>query len=188
MALFIYYDSKGYIEVMYMSSLALGIMPMDVGTRWVYRMEALLFSLDAKLEVADKVNSYYLVKAASGNLEGAVILKADVDLSLVAYSNTAVETLENQNAFKQLPKVELLKSPIVTGTVWENNLGRFHIIDSKCNFKLGNKVYNDCIHLHLKDSSNADNHFYLKEGIGLIYAQVYIDNMGDVNIRLKKFN
>jgi len=164
------------------------IFPLQVGTKWLYRLEGRLFSKDIRLEIADKKNKDYLLKLSGKNVEGSIILKADVDLSVVGYSKKGLNTLVNCDDFEELQKIVILKSPVAAGTVWENNCGIFNIKDTNYTLKSGSRLIPGCVHLNLKDSSHADNDFYLKEGVGLIFASLSIDNVGKVSIGLKKFN
>lgn len=180
---------KVYVEVMLMSCFVSDIFPLKVGTKWIYRIECRLFNKDVKLEVMDKKNNYYLLKfTLNNNIGASVILKCEVDLSVVGYSKKGWDSFGNMPEYEELSKTEILKSPVVTGTSWTNSFGTFNIVDSDCTFKLGNKELKNCIHMHLKDSSGSDNDIYIKEGTGMIFAAIYVDNIGTVNISIKKFN
>lgn len=171
-----------------MSNYAIGIIPLDVGTRWIYRVEAGFIKLDAKLMVVDSSAGRHLIKFSGGKYEGSFVLKSDVDLYVVAYSSTAAGKLDDTAAFKQFPAVMLLRSPIENGASWENNVGRFTVEDTRYKLKIGDRIFPRCIHIRLDDTSHQRNDFFLKENVGLMRASVVIDNFGKVNLTLKRFN
>jgi hypothetical protein len=155
--------------------------------RWIYRVGTGLFIRDVKMQVMDNENSYYLVKFAGGNLEGSVILQSDVDLSIVGYSRAGVEKLGEIGAFQSLPRIQILKSPVLTGSTWSNEFGEFTVLDSEYEFMKGGRLLKDCILLQLRDTSDARNDIIIKKGTGIVSAGVYIDNLGKLNLSLKSF-
>lgn len=172
-----------------MNGFISGIIPLKPGTKWVYRIQCKLFSRDVLIEVMDKRNNYYLVKSVlNKNLEVSIVLKCDVDLSVVGYRKSGTITLNDPSEFTEISKVELLKSPVVAGTTWTNSFGAFDIVDCEYTFKSGEREFPNCIHLHLKDSSGDHNNIYIKEGAGILFASLYVDGLGPVSISLKKFN
>lgn len=171
-----------------MSFYVSDIFPLKVGTRWIYRAQYKIFSKEITVQVMDKRNDSYLLKFKMNDIETSVVLQSNVDLFATGYSPKGVNTLKNEIDLKEIPKVLLLKSPVLEGNLWQNNLGIFKIISTKHRLKIGDKIVPDCIRIHLKDTSNADNEFFIKEGIGIVYASVLIDNIGLVSIVLKKFN
>jgi hypothetical protein len=170
------------------SELGSDAIPLSMGNKWVYRVDAKLISMDFEIEVTDSKNSRYLINFSGGGMNGSVVIKSDVDLSVVAYSKVKAKNLDNTASFEVLPKSEIIKSPVVTGAAWTNNLGRFTIVDSNYRLKSGTRIFDNCIHLHLDDTSNTGNDFYIKEGIGILHAQMHVDGIGLVTANLKKFN
>lgn len=164
------------------------IFPLKVGTKWIYRVESGLFGRDVRLEVMDRKNSHYLIKCSLNNMEVSVVLNSDVDLSVVSYSKRGVNSLNSSGQFEAMQKTEILKSPVITGNAWTNNFGTFSIVDTNHTLKFGKRMISGCVHLDFRDSSNAHNDIYIKEGIGVIFASIYIDNIGKVNINLKAYN
>lgn len=171
-----------------MNNLASDIIPLELGTKWLYRVQSKIMSFDVNVEVLESRNDYRLVRFTSDKLSAYVILKSDVDISVTGYNTGAGGTLSDTSSFKMLPKAEILKSPVITGGQWENDFGRFKIIDSEYRLKSGEKIFRYCIHLKLDDPQNTENDFYLKDGIGLLYARVSIEGVGKVDINLKKLN
>ena len=171
-----------------MGYFASDIIPLSIGTKWLYEINSGFINMDVKAEVVDSKNGDALIKISGGKKEGAVVLKSDIDLSITAYSKKSINTLDNPNAFQIISKTTILRSPVVTGTNWQNEYGTFTVIDSRYSLRSKSKVYLDCIFMQLKDTSRGNNDFYFKEGIGLLYASLHIDNIGKVNLNLKKFN
>lgn len=174
--------------MIFLSCFVSDVFPLKVGTRWVYKIEGRPFLSDININVVDKKNSYYLLRVNWSNIDGSIVIKCDVDLSIVAYSKNNIESLGDMSDFLKIPRIELLKSPVVSGMKWENSLGTFFIVDSEYKLNLGGKVLPDCIFLKIKDTSNANNHIFIKKGVGIARAVLYIDNVGKVTLSLKKFN
>lgn len=172
----------------FLSDLASDIIPLDIGTKWLYKVESKSLNFDVKAEIVESRNDYRLMRFTSNNQYASVILKSDVDISVAGYSTGSSGTLTDVSSFKSFQKTEILKSPVITGSEWENNFGRFKIVDSEYRLKSGEKIFRYCIHLKLVDPQNEENDFYFKDGYGLLYARLTIDGVGKVDINLKKFN
>lgn len=170
------------------SLLPSDIFPLIVGKRWVYSAGRGIFNKNADITIRDKKNSLYLMKFSSGKHTGSFVIKSDVDMSIIAYSKYDTDTLDDEEAFEAIPRIELLKSPLISGASWENSLGTFSIISSSHKLKLGDKVYPDCLYIQLKDTSGTFNDIYIKSGVGILFASLYIDGIGKVNVNLKGFN
>lgn len=164
------------------------ILSLTPGKRWVYTTGTFIFTREINLSVMDRRAGQCLINFSSGGIKGSAVMQCDVDLSLIAVSKELVDTLDDDSSLEPVQKVELLKSPLITGASWENMLGSFKVVDSKSRLKLGRKVYNDCIYLQLKDTSGAYNDIYIKPGIGIIFASIYIDGFGKVYLNLKYHN
>jgi len=164
------------------------IIPLKVGTKWIYKAQYKIFSKEIVVQVMDKRNDYHLIKFKMNDREASIVLQSNVDLFVTGYSPKGVNTLRNHGDFKEIPKTLILKSPVLQGNTWQNSFGIFKVQDTNHRLKLGDKIVPDCIRMHLKDTSNADNEFFIKEGIGIVYANVYLDNIGSVGVFLKKFN
>lgn len=163
------------------------IFPLAVGKKWSYIVSTgFLFNRNADVFVTDKKNSLYVVKVLSGKYNISFIVKSDVDMSIIAYSKTGADTIADGSAFESIPRIEILKSPIMKGTIWNTDFGDFNIVNQDYKLVLDKKVYNDCVFVQLKDTSNAINDFFIKKGIGLIFAAVYVDGIGKVHIKLRK--
>lgn len=170
-----------------------GILPtdifsLDVGKRWVYTVGSGIFRRDVNVEVVDKKKNNYLIKFSMGSYSGAAVIKTDVDMSIIAVAKYGTDTLDDESLFQAIPKVELLKSPLITGLKWQNSLGEFSIVSTNHYLKLEKKTYPDCIHLRIRDTSDAYNDIFIKSGIGIVFASVYIDGIGKVNLNLKQFS
>jgi hypothetical protein len=162
------------------------VFPLDVGKRWSYTINTgLLFSRNADVTVTDKKGNLHVVKVNSGKFTMSLIVKSDVDMSIIAYSRTGASSLEDDEAFEPIPKIEILKSPLVSGINWDNNFGSFKIINTDYKLKLDKKVYSNCIFLQLKDNSNASNDIFIKNGVGIVFASIYIDGIGKAYLNLK---
>lgn len=168
-------------------TLSSDVFPLAVGKRWVYTTGVFIFTREVNMWVADKNNNKYLIKVSSGNMHGAAVVQSDVDLSLLAISSEDVNSIDEESYFDTVPKAVLLKSPIAAGASWENDMGKFKVISCNHNFKTDNKLYQGCIYLRLKDISGADNDIFIKPGIGIVYASLYIDGLGRVNLELKRY-
>jgi hypothetical protein len=165
------------------------VFPLAVGRKWSYTVgTGLLFRKSGDVTVKDKKNNYYVIKINSGKLDVSAVVKCDVDMSIVAYSSTGVELLEDESAFEAVPKVEILKSPIISGTKWQNSMGSFGIVNTSYTLKLDKKSYPECVFLQLRDTSNQLNEFYIRKGVGLVYGSIYIDGVGKVHVNLTKFS
>ncbi|WP_054873638.1 hypothetical protein [Oxobacter pfennigii] len=174
-----------------MNNLISDIIPLKVGRKWVYKPQSTLMSLlggDVTMEITERNNNIYLLRLSVNNLKTTVIIKSNVDLSVIALGKGHEGSLNDMAEFQEVQNGEILKGPVVTGTEWSNNFGTFKIVNSDYTFKNGTRVIPDCILLHLKDLSNQDNSFCIKRGVGIIHASLYIDNIGRVNIGLKSFN
>lgn len=168
--------------------LPLDVFPLAVGRKWSYTVGCgLFFRKSGDITVTDKKNNYYVIKISSGKFEMSAVVKCDVDLSIVAYSASGVESLEDESAFEAVPRVEILKSPIITGAKWQNSIGRFGIVNTSYTLKVDKKTYPDCVFLQLRDTSNKLNEFFIRKGIGLVYGSVYIDGVGKAYINLTRF-
>lgn len=174
--------------MIFLSSLASDIIPLTRGIRWLYRVESRIISIDVKAEVSESKNDYRLIRFAGEGLNMSVILKSGVDISIMGYNTGKEGSLSDTSSFRELSGAVILKSPVETGSGWYNSFGRFYVADSNYSLKSGNRVFNGCIHLHLDDSQNTGNDFYLKDGYGLLYARLFIDKLGKVDVNLRKFN
>ncbi len=168
-------------------------LPSDIfslipGKRWIYTAGAFIFTREIEMMVMDKRAGQCLLKFSSGDIKGSAILQCDVDLSLIAASKEEVETLDDISTFEATPKIEILKSPVIAGTSWESMLGTFKIEDTNYKLKFGKKIYTGLIYMRLKDTSNAYNDIYIKPGIGIIFASVFIDGFGKVSVSLRYHN
>lgn len=165
------------------------IFPLAVGNKWSYSLgTGLLFSRNADVMVSDKRNNFYLFKITSGKFATSVVVKSDVDMSIIAYSKTGVDTLQDEYAFEEIPKIEILKSPLMAGASWDSSIGRFNIVSTDYRLKLDKKTYSDCVYLQIRDTSNALNDIFIRKGVGIVFASVYIDGFGKVQIRLRNIN
>lgn len=165
------------------------VFPLEVGKSWSYTISTgLLFSRSADMTVTDKKGSLYVIKVVSGKFIISFIVKSDVDMSVIAFSRSGASSLEEEAAFESIPKVELLKSPLVEGINWDNSFGSFKIINTNYRLKLDKKIYSNCIFLQLKDTSNALNDIFIRNGVGIVFASLYIDGVGKAYLNLKKFS
>lgn len=174
--------------MIFLSYLASDILPLARGNKWLYRVDFKIKSFDVRVEIVESKNDYRLLRFTSDKLSASVILKYSVDISAAGYNTGNAGTLDDISAFTELPMADILRSPVVTGSQWENSFGRFKVVDSEYLLKSGEKTFRYCIHLHLDDPEGEGNDFYLKAGIGLLYARIAISGIGKADINLKKFN
>lgn len=164
------------------------VFPLEVGKSWSYIINTgLLFSRNADMTVTDKKGNLYILKVVSGKFVISFMVKSDVDMSIIAYSRSGASSFEEE-AFEPIPKVELLKSPLVAGINWDNDFGNFKILNTDYTLKLNKKTYSNCIFLRLKDTSNASNDIFIRNGVGIVFASMYIDGVGKAYLNLKKFS
>ena len=160
--------------------------PLSNGRWWIYSTGSFIFSRDINISVIDRKNNSYLLKILYGKFELYAIIRSDVDLYIVAYSKNKADSIEN-GTFEYIPKIEILKSPVIKGTSWKNMVGDFRIVDMDYKLKVNKRTYPETLYIQVKDTSDAYNHIFLKRGVGIIFAKVYLDGIGNVYLSLKDY-
>lgn len=168
-------------------TLAEDVFPLTLGKRWVYTTGAFIFTREITMYVAEKEGSRYLIKVKSRDINVSAVIKLDVDMSLVAISRTAADSMDDEEEFETIPKTEIIKSPIQKGASWENSLGFFEVMSTDFSFKANGKTYQECIYIKLNDTSGGLNDIYIKPGIGIVFAVIDIDGIGKVYLDLKSW-